>query len=79
MKQGDLVYFSDRGNAMFLIKDNIKNRYSSQSGLLPEYEQYGILLEYINSEFGFFAFIIFIYKIKELLKIDNDNLRSNLI
>ena len=48
MKQGDLVYFSDRGNAMFLIKDNIKNRYSSQSGLLPEYEQYGILLEYIN-------------------------------
>jgi hypothetical protein len=34
MKQGDLVYFSDRGNAMFLIKDNIKNQY----GLLLEYK-----------------------------------------
>mgnify|MGYP007077675169 CR=1 FL=1 len=34
MKVGDLVYFSDRGNAMFLIKDNIKNQY----GLLLEYK-----------------------------------------
>jgi hypothetical protein len=34
MKVGDLVYFSDRGNAMFLIKGNIKNQY----GLLLEYK-----------------------------------------
>lgn len=34
MKVGDLVYFSDRGNAMFSYKDNIKNQY----GLLLEYK-----------------------------------------